>query len=314
MRQLLADGVDVRVLARKGSDRRNIAGLKLEVAEGDLTDAASLARAVAGCQSVYHVAADYRLWVRDAAAMNAVNVAGTQALIRAAVAAGVNRIVYTSSVAALGIHKDGTPSDENTPSTLDDMVGVYKRSKYLAEAAVHALIKTENAPVVIVNPSTPIGPRDIKPTPTGRIVVEAAAGRMPAYVDTGLNVVHVDDCARGHILAHDKGIVGERYILGGDDHTLGEILAMIAKLADRTPPKIQLPIAAVLPIAYVAEFTARLLPNWEPFVTVDSVRMAKKKMYFSSRKAETYLGYTHRPAIEALQDAYRWFHDNTLKS
>ncbi len=311
-RQLLADGLAVRVLVRKGSDRRNIAGLDVEVVEGDLTDTTSLQRAVAGCQSLYHVAADYRLWVRDPAAMNAVNVAGTQALIRAAMAAGISRIVYTSSVAALGIHKDGTPANETTSSTLDDMIGVYKRSKFLAEDAVHALINAENAPVVIVNPSTPIGPRDIKPTPTGRIVVEAAAGRMPAYVDTGLNVVHVDDCARGHILAHNKGVVGERYILGGDDHTLGEILAMIARIAGRTPPKIQLPIAAVLPIAYAAEFVARLLPNWQPFATVDSVRMAKKKMYFSSHKAEINLGYRHRPAAEAIADAYTWFQDNKL--
>lgn len=306
-RQLLADGQAVRLLARSGSDRRNIAGLDVEITEGDLTDTPSLLRAVRGCSALYHVAADYRLWVRDPAAMMATNVTGSQNLIRAAQQAGVERIVYTSSVAALGIHKDGTPADETTPSTIDDMTGIYKRSKFLAEEAVRALIREEGAPVIIVNPSTPIGPRDIKPTPTGRVVLEAALGRMPVFVDTGLNIVHVDDCAAGHLLAFKHGRIGERYILGGEDLSLQQILGIVCQIAGRKPPRLELPIALVMPIAYGAELAARFLPHWEPFATVDSVRMARKKMFFSSAKAARELGYSYRPAPVALADAVAWF-------
>ena len=293
------------MLARPGSDRRNLFGLNVEITEGRLEDTTSLERAVAGCDAVFHVAADYRLWVPDPEAMLHANVTGTQALMRAAMAAGVQRVVYTSSVATLG-HGVGAPADEETPSTLADMVGAYKRSKFLAEAEVQRLAAEEGLPVVIVNPSTPIGPGDIKPTPTGRIIVEAAKGRMPAYVDTGLNIVHVDDVAEGHVLAFEKGRIGSRYILGGDDLPLAEILGHIAHLVGRKPPSVRLPRLPLFPIAVVAELWGRLSGH-EPMVTVDALRMAKWKMWFSSAKAEQELGYRHRPAIQALEDATRWF-------
>ncbi len=310
VRQLLTRGDCVRVSVRKGSDRRNIDGLDVEIVEADLSLPDTLPAATRGISALYHCAADYRLWVRDPEAMLRTNVDGSVALIRAAAAAGANRIVYTSSVAALGINKDGTPADETTPSTLADMFGIYKRSKFLAEQAVHGLVRDEKAPVMIVNPSTPIGQRDIKPTPTGRIIVEAANGKMPAFVQTGLNIAHVDDVARGHILAFEKGVIGERYILGGEDLTLERILQLVCGAVGRRAPTVKLPIAAVLPIAYAAELAARLLPNWEPFATVDGVKMARKLMYFSSAKAQRDLGYSSRPAADALADAVHWFQAN----
>ena len=308
-RALLARGLAVRCLARPGSDRRNLAGLDVEIVEGDLTDPASLRVATRGCDALYHVAADYRLWIPNPEAMDRVNVQGSRAVIRAALDAGARRVVYTSSVAVLRPHADGTPADEATPTTEADMIGVYKRSKYRAEAAVSALVRDEGAPVVIVNPSTPIGPRDIKPTPTGRVIVEAAAGRMPAYVDTGLNVAHVDDVAAGHLLAFDRGAVGERYILGGEDMTLAHILTEVATLVGRGPPTVRLPHDLILPFAWIAEGVARITGK-EPFATVDGLRMAKKRMFFSSAKAKRELGYTWRSAHEALADAVAWFRDN----
>jgi dihydroflavonol-4-reductase len=305
-RALLARGRKVRALCRPNSDRRNLAGLDMEIVEGSLEDSASLAGAVTGCGALYHVAADYRLWVPDPQAMHRANVDGTRALMTAALAAGVERVVYTSSVAVLGLHSDGTPSDETTPSTLDDMVGPYKRSKFLAEAEVSDLIVTRKLPAVIVNPSTPIGPRDIKPTPTGRMIVEAASGRMPAFVDTGLNLVHVDDVAAGHLLAEEQGRVGERYILGGENLSLAEILRRIAGIVGRAPPKVRLPLPVVWPVACVAEAWGRVTGR-EPMVTFDSLRMARKKMYFSAAKAERELGFRARPANEALADAIEWF-------
>jgi dihydroflavonol-4-reductase len=305
-RALIAAGRRVRALSRPGSDRRNVADLDVEIAEGSLEDAGSLAKAVAGCGALYHVAADYRLWVRNPQAMYRANIDGTRALMTAALAAGVERVVYTSSVAVLGLHADGTPADETTPSTLDDMVGPYKRSKFLAEVEVLRLVERRGLPAVIVNPSTPIGPRDIKPTPTGRMIVEAASGRMPAFVDTGLNLVHVDDVARGHLLAEEQGRVGERYILGGENLSLAEILRRIAAIVDRPPPRVRLPLPAVWPVACVAEAWGRITGK-EPMVTFDSLRMARKKMYFSAEKAERELGFRARPANEALADAIRWF-------
>ncbi len=309
VRHLLEEGEPVRVLVRPSSDRRNLEGLDLEIAVGDLNDPASLKSAVEGCSALFHVAADYRLWTRHPEEMIRTNVEGSTAIIRKAMKAGVERIVYTSSVAALGINRDGTPADEDTPSTVGDMIGVYKRSKFLAEEAVRRLATEEGAPVVIVNPSAPIGPRDIKPTPTGRMVVEAASGRMPAYVDTGLNVVHVDDVAAGHIQAWRKGKVGERYVLGGQNLPLGDILAEIADICGRKAPKFRIPHGAIMPIAHMAEAWTRLTGGDEPFVTVDGVRMARKKMYFSSTKAEQAFGYRARPAAEALADAVAWFRD-----
>jgi len=305
-RALVAAGRRVRALCRPNGDRRNIAGLDLEIAEGSLEDDASLTRALSGCGALYHVAADYRLWVRDPQAMYRANVDGTRALMTAALGAGVERVVYTSSVAVLGLHADGTPSDETTPSTLDDMVGPYKSSKFLAETEVRRLVETQKLPAVIVNPSTPIGPRDIKPTPTGRMIVEAASGRMPAFVDTGLNLVHVDDVARGHLLAEEQGRVGERYILGGENLSLAEILRRISAITGGRPPRVRLPLPAVWPVAAVAEAWGRLTGK-EPMVTFDSLRMARKKMYFSAAKAERELGFRARPANEALADAIQWF-------
>ncbi|HIJ37279.1 MAG TPA: NAD-dependent epimerase/dehydratase family protein [Rhodospirillaceae bacterium] len=304
-RALLARGYPVRVLARPGSDRRNLAGLSLEVVEGSLEDPGSLKGAVADCRYVFHVAADYRLWVPDPGQMMRANIDGTKALMEAAMAVGVQRVVYTSSVAVLGHAAEGV-ADENTPSCLADMVGPYKQSKFLAEAEVLRLVASEGLPAVVVNPSTPIGPRDIKPTPTGRIVVDSASGRMPAYIDTGLNIVHVDDVAQGHLLALDHGVVGERYILGGENLSLADILSHIASRAGRRPPTIRLPRLPLFPLAAMAELWASLSGR-EPMVTIDALKMARWRMWFTSAKAEQALGYTHRPAIEALDDALAWF-------
>jgi dihydroflavonol-4-reductase len=304
-RALIARGRKVRVLLRPQSDRRNVAGLNVEERIGSLEDAASLSAALAGCGALYHVAADYRLWVRDESAMMKANFEGTRLLMLAALEHGVERVVYTSSVATLGLPADGV-ADEITPSTLADMIGPYKRSKFMAEEVVRGLVKERGLRAVIVNPSTPIGPGDVKPTPTGRMIVEAASGRMPAFVDTGLNIVHVDDVAAGHLLAEEKGAIGERYILGGENLTLAEILRRIALLTQRKPPTLSIPIPAIWPIALGAEAWARVSGK-EPFVTRDGLRMAKKKMYFSSAKAERALGYRARPAQDALADAVTWF-------
>jgi len=309
-RRLLDGGFSVRVMTRANSDTRNIDGLPVERVTGDLTDPGSLKAAVAGCRQVMHVAADYRIWVPDPVPIYAVNVDGTRNLLRAAAAAGVERIVYTSSVATLGLTKDGTPADERTKVKIDDMIGHYKRSKFYAEEAVRGLVRDEAVPAVIVNPSAPVGPRDIKPTPTGRMIVDAAAGRMPAYVDTGLNVVHVDDVAAGHLLALEKGVVGERYILGGENLTLREILGLVATITDRPAPRLRLPHALVETMAYGAEGFARLFKTGEPVVTIDAARMARKRMFFTSARAEAELGYRARPAIEAIKDAIAWFRAN----
>jgi dihydroflavonol-4-reductase len=304
-RQLLARGESVRVIARKGGDRRNLADLPVEIIEGDLRDSECRTAATRNITALYHVAADYRLWVPDPAAMYATNVDATVDLLRRAADGGARRLVYTSSVATLGLNADGTPSNETTPVSVADMVGPYKRSKFLAEDAVRGLLK-EGLPIVVVNPTAPVGPRDVKPTPTGRTVLEAAAGRMPAFVDTGLNLVHVDDVAVGHLLAHDRGAIGERYILGGENMTLQQILSRIAALTGGKAAKVKLPVAAILPIAYMAEGWARLSGR-EPFVTVDGVKLARKKMFFSSGKAIRDLGYKARHVDEALGDAIGWF-------
>ena len=311
-RRLIAAGKSLRFLVRAGSDTRNIDGLPGARAIGDLGDAASLKKAAEGCDAVFHVAADYRLWVPNPAEIYRINVEGSVALVRAATAAGARRIVYCSSVAVLGINKDGTPSDEDTPVALADMIGHYKRSKFLAEEAVRKLVAEDKAPVVIVNPSTPVGPRDVKPTPTGRLIRDAALGKMPAYVDTGLNIVHVDDVAEGHLLAFEKGRIGERYILGGDDMPLREILAVIAAAAGRKPPSVRLPRRALYPLAVGVEAWARFVSKKEPLFTVDGLRMAAKLMYFSSAKAKRELGYAPRPGREALVDAVRWMREEGL--
>ena len=305
-RALLARGHRLRLLVRAGGERANIAGLPAELAVGDLRDPASLARAVAGCRYVAHVAADYRLWVPDPAAMNQANVDGTRALLLAAQAAGAERMVYCSSVAALGLVGDGTPADEATPNHIGKVVGAYKRSKYLAEQAVLALARDQGVPVVVVNPTAPVGPRDIKPTPTGKMVADAAAGRMPAYVDTGLNVAHVDDVAAGHVLALERGQAGECYILGGEDLTMQALLGLVAEASGRPAPRVRLPHAALYPVALACEALARV-SGIEPLVSRDVLAMARKKMFFSSAKARAALGYAPRPAREAVADAVAWF-------
>lgn len=309
VRRLLDAGLEVRVLARPRSNRANLEGLPVEIVEGDLLDPASLARAAKGCTAVFHAAADYRLWLPKPAQIYECNVEGTRNVLIAALEAGVSRVVYTSSVATLGLKPGGAPADEDTPVSIADMIGHYKRSKFLAESEVKRLAAQEGIPVVIVNPSAPVGPRDIKPTPTGRMIVEAAAGRMPAYVETGLNVVHVDDVAEGHLRAYERGRTGERYVLGGTNLTLREILTEIADLTGKRPPRVRLPHKVVMPIAYVAEAAARLTGT-EPVATRDSVRMAKKLMYYSSDKARRELGFTPRPPRAALADAIAWFREH----
>lgn len=306
-RALLAEGWQVRVLVRGGSDRRNLAALAVEQVIGDLTDTASVEGALAGCEAAFHVAADYRLWAPQPQELYRTNVDGTAHLLDAARRAGVQRIVYTSSVATVGLPAAGGAGTEDTPVALADMIGHYKRSKFLAEERAREAA-AQGVPVVIVNPSTPIGPGDVKPTPTGQIVLDAARGRTPAYVDTGLNIVHVDDVAAGHLLAFHRGRVGERYILGGDDMTLRAILTLIAQLVGRSPPRIRLPHGVVLPMAYVSELYARLTGR-PTRITVEGVRMARKRMFFSSAKAVRELGYRSRPPAEAFADALRWFRE-----
>ncbi len=310
-RALAARGQRLRLLVRPTSDRRNLSGLDdAETVVGDLTDPASLERAVAGCRHVFHVAADYRIWVPNPDTMLRANVDGTVAMLRAAQAAGAERIVYCSSVAALGLTKDGTPADETTPVDPAAIVGAYKQSKYRAEQAALDLAR-QGTKVVIVNPAAPVGPRDIRPTPTGRMILDAAGGKMPAYIDTGLNVVHVDDVAEGHILALERGGVGERYILGGENLSLRELLGLVATASGRRPPAVRLTHEVVWPVAAAMETLARVLP-FEPPVTRDHLRMARKKMFFSSAKATRELGYHARPAAEAVRDAVSWFRANGM--
>ena len=307
-RALLRGHCQVRVLVRPSSDRTNLRDLNVEAVSGDLTDTASLERAAQGCEALFHVAADYRLGARDPAQLYHNNVEGTRNVLTAARRANVRRMVYTSSVATVGIPADGTPGNESTPVRLDNMIGHYKRSKFLAEEVVRAAAQ-EGLSVVLASPSTPVGPGDIKPTPTGQLVLDAAAGRMPAYVDTGLNIVHVDDVAAGHLLAYERGRAGERYILGGEDMTLRQILAMICLQVGRRPPSVRLPYGLVLPMAYLAEGIAKVTGR-SGRLTLEGVRMSRKIMFFSSAKAVRELGYSWRPPQAAFADAIEWFRAN----
>ena len=306
-RTLAVAGWQVRALVRAGSDRRNLQHLPLDLVVGDLANDASLDRALAGCQALFHLAADYRLGAREPQQLYRTNVEGTRNILSAAGRAGVSRVVYTSSVATIGLPADGSPGTEATPVALADMIGHYKRSKYLAEQLVCSAAQTGTS-VVIVNPSTPIGPGDVKPTPTGQIVLDAASGRIPAYVDTGLNIAHVDDVAAGHLMAFHRGRPGERYILGGEDMMLREILAAIALLVGRKAPRIRLPHTAVLPVAYVSEVFGKITGR-TPRITLEGVRMARKRMFFSSEKAVRELGYQWRAPTKAFEDAVFWFRE-----
>jgi dihydroflavonol-4-reductase len=306
-RALMARGLHVRVLMRANASRLNVSGLHCEHVIGDMRDEDSMTEALKGARYLFHVAADYRLWARDPGEIERNNFAGARATMGAALRTGVERVVYTSSVAAL---KPGaTAVDETSRHTLQSVIGAYKRSKLVAEREVERLVRDEKLPAVIVAPSTPIGPRDIKPTPTGRVILEAASGRMPAFVDTGLNLVHVDDVAQGHLLALDKGRIGENYILGGSDVALETMLGDIAFLSGRRAPSLKIPRAPLFPLAWGAELLARVTGK-EPFLTADALRMSRYHMFFSSEKAERELGYTARPYKEGLKDALGWFHEN----
>jgi dihydroflavonol-4-reductase len=307
-RRLVQEGFAVRALVRPGSPRFHLQGVDLEFAEGDIRDSQSVRRAMTGVRYVFHVAADYRLWARDRNEIFVANVEGTRNIMHEAARAGVERIVYTSSVATLGLRADASPADESVPLRQDEGIGTYKRSKIAAERVVEAMIAEEELPAVIVNPSTPIGPRDVKPTPTGRIIVEAARGRMPGFLDTGLNLVHVDDVAEGHLAALRRGIIGERYILGGENVRLADMLAEIARQVGRRAPRLRVPRAVVIPLAFAAEARARITGR-APFTTLDGIRMAAHHMFFTSAKAERHLGYRARPHREALTDAIGWFRD-----
>jgi dihydroflavonol-4-reductase len=304
--KLRAAGFSVRALVRSGSPRFHLEGLHLEFFAGDMRDAASVRRAMAGIRYVFHVAADYRLWARDRSEIVVNNVEGTRVIMQEAKRANVERIVYTSSVATLRLKADGSAADESVPLLAEEGIGAYKRSKIAAERLVEKMIVNESLPAVIVNPSTPIGPRDVKPTPTGRIIVEAARGRMPAFVDTGLNLVHVDDVADGHLAALRRGVIGERYILGGENVLLGDMLAAVARLTGRSAPRVRLPHRVVFPIAAVAE-AAAWFTGREPFATLDGLRMSEHRMFFTAAKAERDLGFHARPYREALADAVQWF-------
>jgi dihydroflavonol-4-reductase len=307
-RALRDSGMTVRALVRASSPRGHLAGLEMEFRIGDLRDPARVREAMAGVRYVFHVAADYRLWARDPDEIMTTNVAGTRAVMEEALRAGVERVVHTSSVATLAVGADGAPADESRPLREAEGIGTYKRSKIVAERLVEAMVGAHRLPAVIVNPSTPIGPCDVRPTPTGRIIIEAARGRIPGFVDTGLNLVHVDDVARGHLAALHRGRIGERYILGGQNVPFSTMLADIARLVGRAPPRLRIPRPVVVPIAYAAEALARVTGR-EPFATLDGVRMAKHRMFFTARKAECELGFHARPYVEGLADAVRWFRD-----
>ena len=308
-RAAVQQGYRVRVLVRQSSPRQNLSRLDVQVFEGDMRDCGAVERALAGARYLFHVAADYRLWARNPAEIITANVNGTYAVMLAALAQGVERVVYTSSVATLRVDRTTVAADETVPLAAHEAIGAYKRSKVLAERLVETLVATAGLPAVIVNPSTPIGTHDIRPTPTGRIIVEAAVGRMPAFVDTGLNVVGVEDVATGHLLALRHGRLGERYILGGDNVSLQQILAEIAGLTGRPAPRTKLPLWPLFPLAKIAEALAQVTGK-EPFVTTDGLKMSKSRMYFTSSKAESELGYRPKPHSSALQSALEWFDRN----
>ncbi len=308
-RVLAEQGAELRLLVRPTSNLKNLKGLKAETAVGDLRDAVSLEKAMAGCDTVFHVAADYRLWVRDPGEMYRSNVEGTRAILEAVRKNGVRRVVYTSSVATMGFASNGHPADEDSPVSLADMIGHYKRSKFMAEQI--ALEAGRNGmQVVTVNPTTPIGEQDIKPTPTGRIVADFLKRKFPAYVETGLNLVDVHECSRGHVAALEKGKSGERYILGGENLTLKQILDKLGKITGLPSPTIKLPYFFAFATGVIDEAITGRLMKREPRATVDTVRMGKKKMFASSDKAERELGWKIVPVENALRRAVEWFQSN----
>jgi len=305
-RGLAERGADLRLLVRSGSDPRNIQNLNADRVVGDLRDPASIEKAMSGCDVVFHVAADYRLWVRDPQQMYLANVDGTRALLQAARKNKVRRVVYTSSVATMGFTSNGSSADESSPVSLANMIGHYKRSKFMAEEVALEAGRDE-MDVVVVNPTTPVGEQDIKPTPTGRIVVDFLKKKFPAYVDTGLNLVDVAECARGHVAALEKGRTGERYILGGENLTLKQILDRLAAITGLPSPTIKLPYAVALAAGVVDEIVTGRILGREPRATIDAVRMGRKKMFVSCAKAERELGWKTVPVDDALRRAVDWF-------
>ena len=305
IRELLEAGASVRALARRGSDRRALADLPIEIVEGDLHDRPSLGRALRGVRRLFHVAADYRLWAPRPDELYRTNVDGTRLILEEAAQAGTERIVYTSTVGALGIPKDGTPGTEDSPVTLEDMVGPYKRSKFLAERVALDLA-SRGAPVVVVNPSAPVGPWDVKPTPTGQMVIDFMRGKMFATMDTGLNLVHVRDVARGHVLAAERGRLGEKYILGHQDVSLDTIGVLLGEITGVSPPRWHVPYGVACAGALCMESVARLT-GATPRVSLTAVRMARKRMYFSAAKAVRELGLPQTDVRTALGDAAEWF-------
>jgi dihydroflavonol-4-reductase len=308
-RALADQGTDVRLLVRASSDLRNIEDLKAERVVGDLRDPASIEKGMQGCDVVFHVAADYRLWVRDPNEMYRANVEGTRAILDAARKNRVQRVVYTSSVATMGFTGNGHPADENSPVSLANMIGPYKRSKFMAEQVAMDAARA-GMDVVVVNPTTPVGERDIKPTPTGRIVVDFLKKKFPAYVDTGLNLVDVAECARGHIAALEKGKSGERYILGGENLTLKQILDKLAAITGLPSPKVKVPYVVALATGVVDEVVTGRMLGREPRATIDAVRMGRKKMFVTSAKAEKQLGWRSLSVDNALCRAVAWFRQN----
>jgi len=308
-RVLAEQGAELRLLVRSSSNPRNIQELKAERVVGDLCDPASLEKAMAGCDVVFHVAADYRLWIRDPDRMYRANVEGTRAILDAARKNRVRRVVYTSSVATMGFTSNGHPADENSPVSLDNMIGHYKRSKFMAEELAIAAGRG-GMDVVVVNPTTPVGEQDIKPTPTGRIVVDFLKKKFPAYVDTGLNLVDVDERARGHVAALEKGTSGERYILGGENLTLKQILDKLAAITGLPSPRVRVPYLMALATGVVDEVVTGRILKREPRATIDAVRMGRKKMFVSSAKAERELGWKTVPVDDALRRAVEWFSAN----
>jgi dihydroflavonol-4-reductase len=308
-RALAEQGADLWLLVRSDSNPKNIEGLIAERVTGDLRDPASLVKAMAGCEVAFHIAADYRLWVRDPGQMYRANVEGTRAILEAARKNRVRRVVYTSSVATMGFTLNGKSADEDSPVSLDDMIGHYKRSKFMAEA-VALEAGRDGMDVVVVNPSTPVGEQDIKPTPTGRIIVDFLKRKFPAYVDTGLNLVDVKECARGHLAALEKGRSGERYILGGENLTLKQILDKLAAITGIPSPKVRVPYVVALATGVVDEVISGHIFGREPRATIDAVRMGRKKMFVSSAKAERELGWKAGPVDDALRRAVEWFQLN----
>ncbi len=312
-RQLLAKGAGLRLLVRSTSRLDNIADIAAERVVGDLRDLDSLQKGMAGCEFVFHVAADYRLWARNGQELYDSNVEGTRNVLQAARDSGVRRVIYTSSVATMGFGNNGRLTDEKSPVTLSSMIGDYKRSKFMAEQLVIEAGRSGQN-VVMVNPTTPVGERDIKPTPSGRIVVDFLRRKFPAYVDTGLNLVDVADCANGHLLAMEKAQPGERYILGGENLTLKQILDKLASLTGLPSPNIRLPYALALATGVVDTLVVGKMLKREPRVTIDAVRMGRKKMFVSSSKAERELGWSPRPVEDALRRAVDWFQANGYAS